>query len=219
MNTSAHHILVAADHCPSSEGRFLNGRNLRDPHPGLAVRRARGRPAQLRGRPPRHRPHRARDRRGAQGSRDLVLIGMRTRGVPMARRLAETIGRSRATRSPSARSMSACTATTFDPRADVCTSSPATCRRSPASASCSSTTCSTPAARSAPRSTPSSTTAGPAHPARGAGRPRPPRAADPRGLRGQEHPDVARRRRAGAPRRDRRPRRGRRASRRRRSHD
>ena len=94
-----------------------------------------------------------------RGSRDLVLIGMRTRGVPMAQRLRrDDPPRSRATRCRSARSTSASTATTFPTRGPSFSSQPSDLpdRHRRRAASCWSTTCSTPDAPCAPPSTRSS---------------------------------------------------------------
>ena len=85
MNTSAHYTHATfADSPPTLERLFLNGDHLS----GTAAKRVLLNSEDVR---------RAIVRiaheivESHHGSRDLVLIGMRTRGVPMAKRLAETI--------------------------------------------------------------------------------------------------------------------------------
>ena len=146
------------------------------------------------------------------GAADVVLVGLYTRGVALARRLAAAIAefeaveraRRRARRRVLPRRHRAAPGRAARPDRGP--------RTSPARSWCSSTTCSSPAAPSRAALDALIELGRPAGgAARGARRPRPPGAADPRRLRRQEPADQGRRRRAGPPRRGRRRRRRRRA--------
>jgi pyrimidine operon attenuation protein/uracil phosphoribosyltransferase len=87
-----------------------------------------------------------------KGVDDLVLVGIKRRGVPLAQRIGERIAEFEGARRRRAASTSRCIATTSRP----CRISPSSAaRRFPstcgARSSCSSTTCSTPGGRFAPR--------------------------------------------------------------------
>ena len=135
-----------------------------------------------------------------KGARDLVLLGIPSRGVPLARPDRRADRRRRGVRRAGR------VARHDDvPRRPAAASRPARCCRprsrrvgSTARWWCWSTTCCSPGAPSGPPSTRCKDLGRPVGgPARGAGRPRPPRAADPGRLRRQEPPDLAGRAGAG----------------------
>ncbi len=89
-----------------------------------------------------------------RGVADLMLVGIRTRGVPLAEALAAEIERMEGKTVPSGTSTSPSTATTSRPSRPTRWSRRTQLPVAPTGASwCSATTCSTPAARCAPRST------------------------------------------------------------------
>ena len=131
----------------------------------------------------------------------LLLVGIRTRGVPLAEKIAAEIERMEGAKVPvgilditlyrdDLSTVGAAAAGQGDPPAAA---------RSTTARSSSATTSSTPAAPCARRSTSWSTSAGRGRAARRADRPRPPRAADPGRLRGQEGPDRRRARSSRSP--------------------
>ena len=97
-----------------------------------------------------------------RGSHDLVLIGMRTRGVPLARRLAATIEQIEGDAVPVGALDIGLYRDDLSTRGAVgaARAQRAAAATSAASASCWSTTCCSPDARCAPPSTRSSTSAG-----------------------------------------------------------